>query len=764
MTMPGSTTDASACREDNSNVDTDRMIGLATGLIREFKIIYLVPHSPQSLEDSSAFGWYTSGILRAAWALARAASLPADVREAFASPQSQLLFRLNRSIWPTVTLIQTSALEIIPNFNTPFIVFLSAEAEAANTADQFRATLSLPTLHASMVAGPNRIGLAALTFDEVCRYVRVVVDALAGVPESASLAKAIRRVMCEAPQRKARKHPLREGHHNVTDPNEIALQAFGWKLTPSQPLFRDFPKFNSPQLYINRIIQSADAVSAFREELLTDAHPAIRDNRYILAVTAVYWGQYQNISERVARLTEKHRHTAKRTLRQIVYPTTYYDQVLNGEIEIEATKMYLALQAERAGDLKAFTASLSCMAAASLTPVLRLEPKVAHVRKEVNLLCHSVRASSGPHHKWKASRLGRALGEKMRSLIAPEFLERIDAPEIDNHVEGMKLVCDAPLELLHTGGIALSLRFDTSRISPLPGNLSHAICSMPPIFLPLSSFSEVLVIRSFATTDPVRPTFQKAVDVVSKDMPDSQLSYRFVDVSVDEDIVAALSSFNGAIVVFDCHGTIDRQTGGGTLLIGGRAIDIWSLREKISRLPPIVMFSACDTQPLDGSHSSVATAAFSLGARAVLATFLPIDARNAAVFNARMLIRLAAYLPIAARTRPVMTWREVTSGLLRMTYVIEAMQELRRFAGYELPLKTRTKIQFITTDAISNRYAGWYRVFVESLANELKISPEAIRNDLTRWCSFMDVHKYIQLGNPENVIITSQPLIVEKFL
>ena len=735
--------------------DQHRIAGLAMGAIRQFKIAYLLPHSPQDLSEASPFGWYTPGLLQSARALVLAAGLPADIREPFASPHYQLIFRLNRSIWPLITPIQSNSLgEALGVIGTPFVVLLTSEPVAASDTDKLVSASALPLLHASSVPGPGRTSFQALTLSKLFQHVRRVLDQLSPLAEWEGFVKDAKRVIYGAPQRKARRHPLKASHHNVTAPNETALEAFGWYVTPGRPFSERFGDARSPQIYVDRIVRSADAVSEFRKGLLEDVHPGLTDYRYILAVTSVYWGHQRNISERVAAAPEQLRPALKKTLRRIAHPTTYYDELGPEDAGLRGSPVYHMLQEIRGRELKAFTASLASLAAGSLAPVLRLEPKVGNLRKEIGLLCQTVRNSAGPHHQWKASRIGRELGEKMRTLIAPEFLQRIEAPELNDHVEGMKLVCDAPLELLRIGGLALSLRFDTSRISPLPGNLSHQICAAPPIFLPLETFSTVLVLRSFATTDPVRPIFESAIHIMARQGTSTRVAYRFVDVSSPDDVVNAVSSFQGAVLVFDCHGSVDRSTGIGTLIIGGRPLDIWSLR-KSCQLPPIVMFSACDTQPLDGAHGSVATAAFALGARAVLATTLPINAVQASIFNARMLLRLQEYVPVATRTRAVMTWREVTAGMLRMTYVIEAMMRLERFAGYPLEGVPRENVQFASTNAISARSARWHDVFVDAISSEASIEVSRVRRDLDRWCAFMDTHKYVQLGSPENVMIIS---------
>ena len=75
--------------------------------------------------------------------------------------------------------------------------------------------------------------------------------------------------------------------------------------------------------------------------------------------------------------------------------------------------------------------------------------------------------------------------------------------------------------------------------------------------------------------------------------------------------------------------------------------------------------------PVDGSHGSVANAAFALDAVTVLATLLPVNAVTAAAFISRLLLRMVEFIKVAADNRVVLTWREVISGMTRMAYTSE---------------------------------------------------------------------------------------------
>ncbi len=439
---------------------------------------------------------------------------------------------------------------------------------------------------------------------------------------------------------------------------------------------------------------------------------------------------------------------------------------VDGEAEAILKEIRGQITRVRAADMASFTSALAALSSATLVPVLRLEPKLNDVRGDLKQLASCVRSEAQFNFVWKTSRLTRRLGERMRALVNDEFLNRIDAPEREGKIEGMKLVSDVPLELMLSNGIPLCLRFDVSRLPPIPGNLFLGQSLTPPIILPLSAFSEVLVVRSFAADDVLRNMFEDAVRIIQSGQRDveNRVSYRFVDVQTENEFIAALKSYDGAVFVFDGHGTYDKSTGTGSLVVGGSALDVWSMRKQC-RIPPIVMFSACDTQPIDGSHSSVANAVFILGARAVLATMFPIYGTKAAMFNARMLFRLEAFIPAALSIQPFLTWREVASGMLRMSYAYEVLRALADSARLPISESRIREIQLRANNTINARQSNWHEVLVADIAAETMLSVKDVEQKIGQWAGLTDALKYVQLGSPENIVIVKEhPMtVLERF-
>lgn len=170
-------------------------------------------------------------------------------------------------------------------------------------------------------------------------------------------------------------------------------------------------------------------------------------------------------------------------------------------------------------------------------------------------------------------------------------------------------------------------------------------------------------------------------------------------------------------------------------------------------MPPVVMFCACDTQPIEGNHGSVATSAFALGARAVLGTMLPVSAVHASIMMARMLLRIDQFIPIARSLFPILNWRHVASGMLRMSHTVEAARSLNAFAQLGLSSDALSRIQFKANEGINSWLPSWCDAWIETIAGEASRSVDEIRDLLERQVGITDAMKYVQLGNPERVII-----------
>lgn len=723
-----------------------------------FKILYLVPHDNQVILEPSLFGWYTPGLHQAAGSLEVASILPADIREPFSSREEILMFRLYRRIWPKITPIQLDALfastDLLKQY--PFRVLISNDPEIAREIDVFISQSGLFCLHVSTEKSIGRIPVQEFGVSKLLEHCNEVINKLAMEAEYSDFVRNARDVMLPKNLRKTLVHPLSLGQHNITAPNEMALKTFGWTFNSVEPVSQPLSYGGSDsEYYVNRICQSADAVMTARSMLLKNLQPGLQDYRYIIAVQSMFRGNFVNWRERISKVDKRDRAAFNRAYTSIVQATTYFDAFeIDDPNELQNDKIFRAIKAQQAKDARSFTAGLTALSTSSLTPVLRLEPKLNQIRGDLVNLTQCVRAKKC-HYEFKQSRLTSCLGEKMRLLINPRFLKRIDKRE-RGHIEGMKLVTDLPLELMYSGELPLCMRFDVSRVGVMPGNSFLATCLMPPIILPMSAFQEILVIRSFQQDDQLRNILEESLSTIPSLLSSNfHIKIRFVDVTNEDEFIDALEGYNGAIMIFDGHGDYDSAISAGMIVIGGKKIDAWQLRNRCT-VPPIVIFSACDTQPLDGGHGSSATAAFALGAHTVLGTTLPIDGRIAGVFIGRLILRINEFLPHIVKCQPIVTWREIISGMLRMLHVTEVMIALKKNAGPKYRSINFGQAQMRANIGINNRNPDWYLEFLLELSSHVGHPIEILKQDIKKWVSMTDSMKYVQLGNPESIVIVEE--------
>ena len=266
----------------------------------------------------------------------------------------------------------------------------------------------------------------------------------------------------------------------------------------------------------------------------------------------------------------------------------------------------------------------------------------------------------------------RQVQERMKAAVPKEFVEFIRGAEI-----GVRVIADAHLEWLDVDGLPLCIRKDTARVPVTPGNLFVDQTGMkPPITLTPDQLRHVLIIGALKRDDPIAPMFDVAFDQFGKLWKDS-LTLEYVDVANADQLVDAINAFEGQILIFDGHGA-HRDGRAAALYLQDEPVDVWSLRDRITRMPPIVLLSACDTHAADRKHATVGNGFLAMNARAVLASVFPLFAPTAAIFVARLLYRLSAYGEVAINLRErSLTWLEIVSGMLRMQLLSDLNHALR---------------------------------------------------------------------------------------
>lgn len=741
-------------KREHSDVEIQQFIDI---FVRDprFRIWYWVPHPDQDLTQASPLQFYTPGILRTSGIFAEIATWPGDIRELPEAPEHSLVFRLGGLLDRRVTPVEFSAFaELAPVFPMPFRCVISTPDSSEFVAESLSKMPQsiggmLPWLHISTHQVSDAVFMGDVTRQLLRKYALDALDIYEAAVEQPAFIQAAREVLAKDPYDRSVVINQTEYGHGITAPNEIAARSFGFTFADEKELRPD-----RTEAYIDTAIGSATAAERSRNSLLHN-RPLLPVNKYTIAVLSPAWVS-RNLSIDPDKVPDAAlRRTLVNVWRSLLKQETHFMQLPADETpEMLGRPEVGGMVSLRQQEAKAFVASLCVHAAHDLTPVLRLEPRVNRVRGTIADIGHCARGG-GPHREFKLRKLGGRLSEEMHSLIDRRYLALL-APSSER-IEGLSLVTDLPLELLPVEGVPLALKYDCSRIPLNPGNVSFGLLmDHRTIKLQLKHFADVLVVRSFSASDRLRPVLERAIRHYGE-IADNYPNVRIVDVDSPAGFIHEVNSFSGAVLIFDGHGSRDTDTHTGSIVVGGEPMDLWLYRKEL-RLPPIVLLSACDTLPIDGSHGSTAVGMLAVGARTVLGTLMPISALTASLFAGRLLYRIAEFLPLAGRVQQgPLEWRSFLAGLLRMAHVSDLLLEAQR--RYSLDERIFTSVQMDANVLINSRNPSWETKVADRMRQMLPrvALPTAghVLNQLT------DALKYVQVGSPERIHIVPDHIPVD---
>lgn len=401
------------------------------------------------------------------------------------------------------------------------------------------------------------------------------------------------------------------------------------------------------------------------------------------------------------------------------------------------------LMNERARELSLASECISTLAASEISAVLRLPNRV-------NRTSGQVRQFAEQHHAVRTKERKRLeVFRRVQSAITESVPEDF-TPFLEQAEDGVRLVCDAHLEWLRLRKLPLAIQRDTARIPVTPGNLFvDQITPKKYWHLKVSDFSEILVLSALQEEDPISRFFDDAISVFEPYFA-KNVTVRTVRVRNKDELVDALNSFDGAMLVFDGHGG-HKPGKPATLQLLDEEIDIWQLQGEFPRVPPIVILSACDTHAADRNHSSTASGFLSIKARTVLGSVFPIDARDAAAFVARLLYRIAEFVPSAHKVlNRSLTWMEIMGGMIRMQLLTDFCRQLER--KKIIDHETYKKVHTDGNMAINTGHEWPFELVIADLVNRGIDEKQAWR-ELQLATANSTAISYIQLGRPETIIV-----------
>lgn len=395
---------------------------------------------------------------------------------------------------------------------------------------------------------------------------------------------------------------------------------------------------------------------------------------------------------------------------------------------------------ERQFELAATNYSIGLLATNECIPAIRL-PNAVNLHQAKLKDLEFTHKRTDPKSLRQLQLKFKALSSEIKSNISDQLADLISA-----NFDSCKICSDAPIEWVYLGDLPLMISHEVSKIPMTPGNMLLQFASLgAPTAIPARALQNVLVIRSFSNHDKIKKFLEVAIGCFPLE---NGTTVEFVDVTSISEVIAALNKFDGAIVIFDCHGDHGGIAQPGWLQIGKERLDSWDLHNK-ARVPPIVMLSACSTFSVGGSHASVANGFLRSGALSVIGTMLPVDAAKSSAFIARIMFRLDAFLPAVHKLGyNLISWRTLISLFFRMSYATDV---LRHFMDME-HLITRdqyTKIHANTNHRINLFDSSWYEAMLEEVSEASGLPSPDLLFKIKDENPFLETMLYCQLGRPE---------------
>jgi hypothetical protein len=532
--------------------------------------------------------------------------------------------------------------------------------------------------------------------------------------------------------------------HGVTAPNLVVLQGLGFKFVAKCSGMLPIGANAFPAL-----VSTARVVA----DQVFDQHEASREVvLYSPSVKATFYDFKKNSWNQVLRkISDKW----KRTLiqRSLIKNTHYSSAVIDipgKDVGNPYEDPYLGpVLSIRQAELAATTGAVALLASSKGIPSVRL-PNAVNLHLTQLQQIESLARQSGTK---SVNRLQRAF-RQLNSALGQEIGSEIRLLLKDFHC--LKVCSDVPIEWLYIDRLPLMISHELSKLPMTPGNMLLQRCaSGERLNIPESILHKVLILRSFREDDPIRDTLKKCLEQASFTQ---KVSIKFVDVSSMADAVIELNAFDGAIVIFDCHGNHGGEEDQGWLQIGDDQVVTWHFAH-VARVPPIVILSACSTAPVCGSHISVANGLLRSGALSVVGTFLPVDALRSAIFITRILKRIDLFLPAAGSLDAhYITWRTLISTFFQMSYLTDVLHHfhaegiLHEEAVGAIQLDANQRINFFRED--------WFDRAMHNVAVASSVPVETLMKKIVNDHPLFETMYYTQVGSPEDILIwfEKQPL------
>lgn len=225
------------------------------------------------------------------------------------------------------------------------------------------------------------------------------------------------------------------------------------------------------------------------------------------------------------------------------------------------------------------------------------------------------------------------LSRELASLIPDGYMQALK----DNQPSSITWLSDLPMELMDFDGTQLCYLIPTQRIPLSPGYHFMRHVAVTQEYLDLPQRPSVAVINALETKDPLNVYSRRMVESL-KDAH-ATLELHTLSVNSMESLRDNLDRIRPSIAIFDGHGSYDMASDEGFLHLQGNAVSAKTLAT-LGYVPPIFIVNACSPAPWGSIEGSTAYVLLMMGAAAVVAPFIDVNAREAAIFAIRLIQEL----------------------------------------------------------------------------------------------------------------------------
>lgn len=375
-------------------------------------------------------------------------------------------------------------------------------------------------------------------------------------------------------------------------------------------------------------------------------------------------------------------------------------------------------------------------------PIIQLEPGI---QTNTNMYLTNINKSTTKEKKLKTYRAFLDVVNNYSSIGFYEFIPTNKIPRI-------KIYSDGPAEFVShpTENLPLLISSNICKIPMTPGvALFNHISSLSDTYISYSDLSNILIIRSFKEdTDEdklIKYSFENRLKSTNQL---TNLNIRIVDVNNSADVINTLNTnTNYNLVIFDCHGKQELNDSFGVLQLKEDDFNIWQERDKIKYMPPIVLFSACQTNIYNNNTFSVANGFFDAGAKTTLATTRKVDPNLSADFMARILLKIDIYKDIIKEITPQITWLDFLGNIFRIFFINEVLTH------YKCDEDFITKIIIDETIYVNKGDIHWYKYLLYHLSEYLHKDIDSLKTEIMYECGHFESLKYVIFGNADKIIL-----------